>query len=1341
MMRMFGKIMAAAFCLMLLLCCVPAVLAAGHTADCPHCDETVTWTAWDGTSNITKAGHYYLPEGVAAMTAYRKIGTNDADRFDVVLDLNGQELTISKSAKMFQVVNGDKLVLFDSSEEQTGGLTGRGVATSHAGIIQAYGGSVEIYNGTYRLADGYQTTKEGGLIYSSFNNGNYPRITIHGGTFYGATGAVSGGVLTGNNSIVTIDGGVFHTGKASSAGDTIYMKKEWAQLHITGNPVIEGGIQIGGGDDAIQEVTIQGKPLIQKAEGGSTYGIKMPTGKVIKLGALEEGAKISISGTGVVAQGFDSPVAADQAAKTFFSADETGKVVKAKGQKLVVTENSVETTFDCPHCDEAVTWNVWDGAAALTAGHYYLEKDTQMTASGILEFSDNTAVVLNLNGYTLSKPEAGRMFRLQGKTKLVVMDSSADATGTMIGNSVNNHGMLIMTYDADASAEICGGNFLVQNPELKTRSGALVYASKGIIEITGGEFFGAAAEKGGVIATASAGALEITGGIFHAGTADKGDTMYVASESTVTIGGTARFDGGMEISTEADVTISGTPVIYKLAGGSAYSLKTATPITVGTLAEGAKIAVTAVPEQTVFTAELADEAAAKAALLFFSSDDNNKLIKAEGKALSCVACEAAPASSEDKAQLNAHYVGTTAYHGEMHDHSNSGGRSDGNSTLDVWKAQMAELGMDFATLVDHKQASHMRHALWDNTVFVGGSEAQTKLTTLPEGMGTMHFNMIFSRPEQLEVVAYKFYDYDGVDFEYINFSRTQMEEIVKTVKENGGLFVHVHPKSSKYIKSDDPLDYWYGNDTGLEVFYSLNNYTMNTSVNRKNYKLWTDLLALGKRVWATAGRDQHTVPGVNSLTTVYAEQKHADSFVEHMRVGDFTAGAVGIRMSIGDVKGGAQTIFQEGDRLVLSVGDFHECLDATHTYRLDLFDDQGQIYHQEISATEQNWFAFDVDPTVKFYRAEVYNVTDQVQIAFGQPIWNSTFQEEEPEDPEPTGETCPHCGLAVEWTAWDGTTALAANSHLYIPEEGVSISSYVGLDKSHVVIDLRGHAITSGTQPFRIRAGADAYFIDSVGGGTVTAKGSSSRHGGIFQFIGAGKLTITGGTYALSADEVFGESGYNGGLIYMGTVGGELNITGGTFHPTSAKGGGSIFATGAANTITIGGTAVINGGVQIEKTASVTLTGSPVIQKVQDGSAYSLKNVSGKLLTVKALQTGASIGITAADGVFTNELADENTALASAAFFTADDAAKVIIADGKALKITDMPEEQVIRGDMNGDDQVTDADALYLLRHTLFSDRYPIDQPGDVNGDGQVTDADALYLLRFTLFPERYPLN
>ncbi len=61
-------------------------------------------------------------------------------------------------------------------------------------------------------------------------------------------------------------------------------------------------------------------------------------------------------------------------------------------------------------------------------------------------------------------------------------------------------------------------------------------------------------------------------------------------------------------------------------------------------------------------------------------------------------------------------------------------------------------------------------------------------------------------------------------------------------------------------------------------------------------------------------------------------------------------------------------------------------------------------------------------------------------------------------------------------------------------------------------------------------------------------------------------------------------------------------------------------------------------------------------------------------------------------------------------------------------------------GDFNLDGQISDADAMYLLRHTLFPSRYPITHSGDVNCDGTVSDADAMYLLRYTLFPERFPL-
>ena len=62
-------------------------------------------------------------------------------------------------------------------------------------------------------------------------------------------------------------------------------------------------------------------------------------------------------------------------------------------------------------------------------------------------------------------------------------------------------------------------------------------------------------------------------------------------------------------------------------------------------------------------------------------------------------------------------------------------------------------------------------------------------------------------------------------------------------------------------------------------------------------------------------------------------------------------------------------------------------------------------------------------------------------------------------------------------------------------------------------------------------------------------------------------------------------------------------------------------------------------------------------------------------------------------------------------------------------------------GDLDGNDEVTDADAEYLLMHTFFPDEYPVNQNCDFNNDGAVTDADAEYLLMFTFFPEEYPIN
>ena len=201
------------------------------------------------------------------------------------------------------------------------------------------------------------------------------------------------------------------------------------------------------------------------------------------------------------------------------------------------------------------------------------------------------------------------------------------------------------------------------------------------------------------------------------------------------------------------------------------------------------------------------------------------------------------------------------------------------------------------------------------------------------------------------------------------------------VRELGGFFVHPHPK--QVMVSDNPADYWFRDETGIEVFY----YDMRHKWSKENYRLWVDLLAAGKRVWACAGEDGHACARDTALTAIYVAEKSSPGFVKVLRGGDFVCGSVAIKMCIGDTAMGGACSFA-GKRLVVAVEDFHKSVkNPEHTYRLDVITDKGVVNSETISCTEPTYLAFDAE-NVDFYRVEVVDVTQDLRISIGNPIWN-----------------------------------------------------------------------------------------------------------------------------------------------------------------------------------------------------------------------------------------------------------------------------------------------------------------------------------------------------------------
>ena len=343
-------------------------------------------------------------------------------------------------------------------------------------------------------------------------------------------------------------------------------------------------------------------------------------------------------------------------------------------------------------------------------------------------------------------------------------------------------------------------------------------------------------------------------------------------------------------------------------------------------------------------------------------------------------------SEKDITRLEALYEGRRVYHGELHDHSSSGGTSDGKVPLAEWPEKLRKLDMDFAAILDHRQIRHMYLPEWEDGLFIPGTEPGTSISDSKAEVKSLHYNILLPDRGELEKLLYEFPEYEftgGVEghFKYPQFTRERFGQLIDAVKAHGGFFVIPHPK--QIMVSEDPCDYWFRDETGIEVFYI----AMDSEETKADYELWTSLLAAGKRVWACAGCDLHSEPRDTALTTVYAEAHSAKAYLPHLASGDFTCGPVGIRMCVGDAKMGGKCGFS-GQKLTVCAGDFHSSVRfADHEYRIDIISDKGIEFSEPVSPDEPNWLSLAAEDRA-FYRAEVFDATRGLRIAVGNPIWN-----------------------------------------------------------------------------------------------------------------------------------------------------------------------------------------------------------------------------------------------------------------------------------------------------------------------------------------------------------------
>lgn len=181
-------------------------------AGCDHDASANIWTSWDGQTNITAAGSYYLTKDISHSSQV-KIGREDGTPMTVIICTNSYDLR--SSSRILTVYSGVTLHICNCNKKIVSYVYGNGINSGDGGVILSLAGStVNVYDNVIVKRLGTADTVHGGAVY---NEGTF---NMYNCDISGGKARYGGSVY--NNGVFNMYGGTIYNGSSSKAAGNIY---------------------------------------------------------------------------------------------------------------------------------------------------------------------------------------------------------------------------------------------------------------------------------------------------------------------------------------------------------------------------------------------------------------------------------------------------------------------------------------------------------------------------------------------------------------------------------------------------------------------------------------------------------------------------------------------------------------------------------------------------------------------------------------------------------------------------------------------------------------------------------------------------------------------------------------------------------------------------------------------------------------------------------------------------------------------------------------------------------------------------------------------------------------